>query len=137
MIAAYFWQLGSLIFVVLGSLHLYYTLFTNKFASRSEALNESMRKAHPILTRQTTMWKAWIGFNASHSSGAIFIGVINFYVAWKYKNVLHDNAFVAFTLFTTVFYLWLAKKYWFRIPFQGILIALICFLVSFVLTLLE
>jgi hypothetical protein len=137
MMAIYFWQLGSLIFVVLGSLHLFYTLFANKFASRSEAVNESMRNAHPILTRQTTMWKAWIGFNASHSSGAIFIGVINFYVAWKYKEVLHDYAFLLFTILTTIFYLWLAKKYWFKMPFRGILIALVCFLISFVLILVE
>jgi hypothetical protein len=137
MIAAYLWQLGSLIFVVLGSLHLFYTLLANKFASRSEALNESMKNAHPVLTRQTTMWKAWIGFNASHSSGAIFIGVMNFYVALIYKEVLHDYAFLLFTILTTIFYLWLAKKYWFKIPFRGILIALICFLVSFVLILVE
>lgn len=135
--AIYFWQLGSLIFVVLGSLHLFYTLFANKFASRSEALNESMKNAHPVLTRQTTMWKAWIGFNASHSSGAISIGVINFYVAWKYKDILHDYAFLLFTILTTIFYLWLAKKYWFKIPFRGILIALICFLISFMLILVE
>jgi hypothetical protein len=34
------------------------------------------------------------------------------------------------TILTSVFYLWLAKKYWFRIPFIGILIATCCFIMA-------
>jgi hypothetical protein len=43
---------------------------------------EEMKTSFPILTKKTTMWKAWTGFNASHSSGAMFIGIINFYLAF-------------------------------------------------------
>ncbi len=28
-----------------------------------------MQQVSPVITRQTTMWKAWVGFNASHSYG--------------------------------------------------------------------
>jgi len=138
MIAKYLWELGSLIMLVLGSIHLYYTFFTNKFSSRSENAISEMKTSHPILTRETTMWKCWIGFNASHSSGAIFIGIINFYLAIQYFTVLQsDNFFFLFNILTIGFYAWLAKKYWFKIPFAGLLMTLICFFVSYILTMIN
>ena len=50
-----------------------------------------MKFSFPNLTRKTTMWKAWIGFNASHSAGGIFIGISNFYVAAKYFSVFNTD----------------------------------------------
>ncbi|MES2780302.1 MAG: hypothetical protein V4651_10440, partial [Bacteroidota bacterium] len=83
MIAVCLWAIGSLIITILGSLHLYYTFFTDKFSSRNEKMIDEMKSSSPLLTPKTTMWKAWIGFNASHSSGAIFIGIINLYIALR------------------------------------------------------
>ena len=77
MITKYLWELGSLIILLLGSIHLFYTFFSNKFSSKNEGLIAEMKISYPILTKETTMWRGWIGFNASHSSGAIFIGIIN------------------------------------------------------------
>ena len=135
MIAKYIWEFGSLIFIVLGSMHLLYTFFTNKFSSKNEKVIIEMKSSSPILTKETTIWKAWIGFNASHSMGAMFIGVMNIYVAHNFFTVLqNDFFFFTFNILTIGFYLWLAKKYWFRIPFFGILLTLICFLTSFILT---
>ena len=135
MIAKYLWEFGSAIFAILGSIHLYYTFFTNKFSSRNEKVVEEMKSSSLILTRKTTIWKAWIGFNASHSSGAIFIGIINIYLGSRYFETLqHDHFFFLFNIVTAIFYVWLAKKYWFKIPFIGILIALACFCVSYILT---
>lgn len=138
MIAKYLWEFGSLIILVLGTIHLYYTFFTNKFSSKNEKVVQEMKLSYPILTKDTTIWKAWIGFNASHSSGAIFIGVINIYFAIKYFTVVQsDHFFFLINILTIGFYVWLAKKYWFKIPFTGILITLICFIVSYILTLLQ
>lgn len=138
MIAKYLWIFGSLIITVLGTIHLVYTFFTNKFSPRNEKLENEMKMASPILTRQTTMWKAWIGFNASHSSGAMFIGLINFYLAVKDFTILQsDNFFFIFTILTIGFYVWLAKKYWFKIPLTGIIIAFICFTISYILTIIN
>jgi hypothetical protein len=134
MTAKYIWESGSIILVILGSIHLYYTFFTNKFSSKNLKLVEEMKSSFPILTNKTTMWKAWIGFNASHSSGAIFIGLINFYLAAKYFPVFHlDHVFFLFNILTIGFYLGVAKKYWFGIPFIGILIVLTCFILSYIL----
>ena len=135
MIAKYLWMLGSLIVFVLGTIHLLYTFYTNKFSPRNEKLEGEMKLTNPVLTSQTTMWNAWIGFNASHSSGAIFIGLINFYLAAKYFSIFQDdNLFFLLNILTIGFYVWLAKKYWFKIPFTGITITLICFIISYMLT---
>ena len=138
MIAKYLWEIGSIIIAALGSIHLYYTFFTNKFSSKNEKMVEEMKSSFPILTKETTMWKGWIGFNASHSSGAIFIGVINFYLAVRHFTTFQsDHFFFIFNILTIGFYFWLAKKYWFKIPFIGILITLACFTISYILTLLS
>lgn len=138
MIAQYLWEIGSVIITILATLHLYYTFFTNKFSSRNEKMVEEMKTSFPILTRKTTMWNAWIGFNASHSSGAMFIGIINFYLAFNYFAFLQsDHFFFLFSILTMGFYGWLGKKYWFNIPFTGIIISLTCFIASYILVLIS
>ncbi len=135
MIAMYLLESGALIFLLLGSLHLYYTFFTDKFSSKNEHLVTEMKTSFPLLTRRTTIWKAWIGFNASHSIGAMFIGIMNIYLAANYFSILQDDIFFfAFNIMTALTYLALAKKYWFNIPFTGILLALILFICTFFLT---
>jgi len=138
MVAIYLWELGSLIMIILGSIHLFYTFFSNKFSSKNENLISEMKASYPVLTKETTMWRAWTGFNASHSSGAIFIGIINFYWAWEYFTLFEsDHFFLIFNILTIGFYVWLAKKYWFKIPFIGILITLLCYVLSYILILLH
>jgi len=135
MMAKYLWYVGSSIFATLGIIHLYYTFFSNKFSSRNEKALEEMKTSHPLISRETTLWKAWIGFNASHSSGAIFIGIMNIYIISNfYPTVKNGVFFFLFNIVTVGFYLWLAKRYWFKAPFFGILLTLICFLTSFALT---
>jgi len=97
-----------------------------------------MKKSHFILTKETTFWKAWIGFNASHASGALFIGIINFYLAFRHFQLLATNDFLPLLgIATMVFYAWLAKTFWFRIPFLGILITLVCYMASYILMLIN
>lgn len=131
MLSKILWISGASIFLVLGTIHLCYTFFTTKFDPRNKNLIDEMKDTSPRLTNETTMWKTWIGFNASHSSGAIFIGLINIILAIENFSILENSFLLSFcTIVTSVFYLWLAKKYWFSIPFTGILIATACFIVS-------
>lgn len=132
--AKYLWEIGSSIFAILGTLHLFYTFFSDKFSSRNEKMVDEMKTSHINLTKETTIWKAWIGFNASHSSGAMFIGIINFYLAVEYFAIFQSSHFFfLFNILTVGFYVWLAKKYWFKIPFIGILTTLICYLLSYLI----
>jgi beta-galactosidase GanA len=138
MIAKYLWETGSVIITILATIHLYYTFFTNKFSSRNEKVVEEMKISFPILTKKTTLWKAWTGFNASHSSGAMFIGIINFYLSYRYFSFLQsDHFFFLFAIITMSFYGWLGKKYWFNIPFTGIILSLACFMISYILTVIN
>lgn len=136
MIAQILWFIGSLIITILGTMHLYYTFYSNKFSPRKSNVEDEMKSTSPVLTSKTTMWKAWVGFNASHSIGAMFIGIINSYIALRYFDVIrNDIFFFLFNIITIAFYVWLAKRYWFKIPLIGVTITLICFLISFILTL--
>jgi hypothetical protein len=136
MLAIYLWAMGSVILVILGTIHLFYTFFSNKFSSKNKDVISEMKHSSPIITNETTIWKAWIGFNASHSSGAIFIGVLNLFLAIKYFDTFKDeHFFFIFNIVTITFYVWLAKTYWFKIPFLGISISLICYISSYCLVL--
>jgi hypothetical protein len=126
--------LGASIFGVLGSLHLAYTFFTDRFLPRDRAVIEAMKGTSPVLTRQTTMWDAWIGFNASHSLGAILLAAFYILLATQHMEVLaRSKSFILLAVAAGAFYLWLAHVYWFKIPFIGIAIATACFIGAAVL----
>jgi hypothetical protein len=129
---------GSAVFLVLGSLHLYYTFFSEKFDPRDPVAMAEMKKTSPRLSKETTMWRAWIGFNASHSSGAMYLGVINIVLAVFFFDSTGKSSALGFiNTVTAAFYLFLARKYWFTIPFRGILIALICFVIALTLSFVQ
>ena len=74
-----------------------------------------MKNTSPVLTGETTMWNAWIGFNASHSAGAIFIGLINILLAAQYFPILQNSVSIILFKYRNSSVLLLAgKKYWFR-----------------------
>ncbi|MDC1287633.1 hypothetical protein N8198_07095 [Gammaproteobacteria bacterium] len=120
--------IGAAIFGILGSIHLLYTFFTNKFDAIDPATTKAMRETSPVLTGETTMWNAWIGFNASHSLGAMLVAA--FYVPLALINMEIVRESLWFSILPVAIglsYLSLAKRYWFKIPFIGILISTICF----------
>lgn len=62
---------GSSILGVLGTVHLVYTFYSKKFYAVDRTVTEAMKKSSPRITDETTMWDAWVGFNASHSLGVV------------------------------------------------------------------
>lgn len=112
------------IFLALGLLHLFYTFRGRKLQPRDDTLKERMKEVSPFITRETTIWKAWIGFNASHSCSAILFGLIYGYLALGHSEFLFQSTFllvVGAILLTG--YIFLAKAYWFSIPFRGIVLS--------------
>lgn len=109
---------------MLGLVHLLYTFSGPKFDPRDAALKLRMQEISPVLTRETTMWRAWIGFNASHSFGAILFGVLYAYLALRHPEFLFAEWFLLFTgLALLAGYVVLGRLYWFSIPYRGILAA--------------
>jgi hypothetical protein len=136
MAAQILWITASSVYIILATLHLLYTFFTNKFLAKDRNTVEMMKKTHPLLTTKTTMWKAWIGFNGSHSAGGIFLGCINILLAGLYYPFLSGAwPLIVLTVITSLFYLFLAIKYWFKIPLTGIAIATGCYIVASIIIL--
>jgi hypothetical protein len=128
---------SAAIIVALGLVHLTYTFFTRKFNPRDQALELHLKTAALVITRQTSMWNAWIGFNASHSLGAILFGGIYGYLALQHEAFLIQSHFLAlFGLGFLLSYLVLAKLYWFSVPFRGIALACACYVAGFFIALL-
>lgn len=127
--------IGASIFGILGAIHLLYTFFTNKFEAYDPSVTDAMKKTSPILTRETSIWNAWVGFNASHSLGAILVAGIYIPLTVSYFNVIQQSLwFSVLPVLIGVSYLVLAKKYWFKVPFIGVLISTICFIGAAALT---
>ena len=77
------------------------------------------------------MWRAWVGFNASHSMGLILFAFIYGYLANVHPELLFGSTFLLLVgLAMLGGFFTLAKFYWFRIPFAGIGISLLCYVVS-------
>ena len=129
---------GSSILLILGTLHMKYTFFSSKFQPRNIQAENEMKNTSPKLTRETTMWNAWIGFNASHSLGAIYFGIINIVLVINFFSVVQESLVLSlFNIAILLFYLFLAKRFWFKIPLMGILVSTICFMAAHVLIFLS
>lgn len=116
--------LSALVILALGCLHLSITFRGNKLHPRDPELIERMRAVSPVITRETTMWKTWIGFNASHSYGAMLFGLIYGYFAVVRPDVLFGSAFLlGVGAVLLAGYVVLGYRYWFSVPFRGIVVA--------------
>lgn len=124
-------SLSALVVLTLGVLHLVYTFRGPKLTPRDPALQARMAEVPLVITRQTTMWRAWVGFNASHSMGAILFGLVYGFLGNAYPEILFRSPFLlAVGLAMLGGLAVLAKVYWFRIPFRGIVISLACYVAS-------
>lgn len=108
----------------LGCIHLLYTYHGNKLDPRDPAVREAMERANPVITRQTTVWRATKGFNASHSLGIIAFALVYGYLALWRSDVLGGSSFLsALGMAVLLAYLALARRYFFSIPFRGVAVA--------------
>jgi hypothetical protein len=115
---------SSAIVLVLGLVHLLYTFHGQKLLPRDRELQTRMQEVSPVITRQTTMWKAWVGFNASHSFGLILFGAVYGYLAVAHSSVLFHSVFLlSLGLVLLLGYIFLARKYFFYIPLRAVLLA--------------
>src|SRR6202453_761405 len=82
------------IVLTLGVLHLVSTFWGPSLTPRDPALEISMSRSSPIMTNETTMWRCWVGFNASHSMGLILFGLIFGYLALAHGQLLFRSPFL-------------------------------------------
>ena len=122
---------SAAVILLLGLIHLLYTFHGNKLHPRDAALEARLRDVSPVITRETTMWKAWIGFNASHSYGAILFGLLYGYLALVQSAFLFASPFLlVLGLVFLMGYVFLGKVYWFSVPFRGILLSTTLYVIA-------
>ena len=130
-VAQIFLITGVSLMGILGSLHLVYTFFSNKFDPYDPAIKKELKKTSLVINKNTQFWKAWVGFNASHSMGPILMAVFYLPLATQYNHILLDSIWLStLPLIIGVIYLYLAKKYWFIVPTIGMSLATLCFSIA-------
>ena len=123
---------SATVILLLGLVHLLYTFASRKFSPRDPGLEAQLKLVSPIISRETTMWKAWVGFNASHSMGAILFGAIYGYLAIVHYTFLLQSGFLVFLGgLLLAGYLVPGKLYWFSVPFRGIALASALYVTGF------
>jgi len=121
--------LSAIVIVFLGVVHVYYTVATNKFEPRDTDLKGRLEAVSPVLSRHMTMWKAWIGFNLSHSLGLLFFGAVYGYLAiFRFSVLQHSTLLLVIGALVLSVYAILSKLYWFSGAFRGIALALVFYL---------
>jgi hypothetical protein len=123
------------IILTLGVLHLASTFWGPSLTPRDPALQISMSHSSPIMTNETTMWRCWVGFNASHSMGLILFGLIYGYLALAHDQLLFRSPFlllVGLVVFACLIVI--CRLYFFRAPLIGVSTSFVFYAVSIALS---
>ena len=130
-----FMLLSAGVVLMLGIIHLVYTFSGTKLMPRDPSLQVSMSLTTPVITKETTMWRCWVGFNATHSIGLILFGLVFGYLALAQPRVVFESWFLLTTgMATLAALLVLCRMYFFNAPLLGISIASICYVISVALS---
>lgn len=115
---------SAIILGVLGGLHLWYTFRGTRLHPREQGVQTAMEQSGLELTRQTTVWRAWTGFNASHSLGLVFFALVYLWLALSAPGVLFGSWFLRLLgLGALAAYAVLSKLYFFRVPYRSVVLA--------------
>ena len=123
---------GGAIFCLLGTVHAVYMLMDvyrpRRLVPGDLALIDAMAGTHVRLGGASTdMWRAWIGFNLSHSLGALVFGATA--IAWPV--IAAGNAPLAWLPITvSATYLLIGLRCWFSAPNVAIAMATAAFAVA-------
>jgi hypothetical protein len=122
--------LGAAVFVLLGAIHAVLTL-------RSRPSGGPMTPVAPVVRDamvqpgglglapdiDSNLWRAWVGFNLSHSLGVVAIGLmIGVPALSDLEGVSSNSAWLVLAVASPAVYLVLSIRYWFTDPSVGIAI---------------
>lgn len=132
MLTKYLYIAGCIPFIALGILHTVYTIADTynpkKLIPYKSEVVGLMKESTLVITKETNMWRAWVGFNISHGVGMLFFSVTYLYLSIFYMSFLQGSLFfMSAAPIISLTYLVLSKKYWFSIPATGSAIGLLCF----------
>jgi len=130
--------LGGTVFGVLGGLHAIYTLLDLRKPRRLVPVDPAV--AHAMANSAVRlsggamdMWRAWIGFNFTHSLGVLLLAALAIWAGARI-NRLPVGIIPALTLIGCI-YLVVAMRYFYRSPAIGVAIGTGCFAAAWILSL--
>lgn len=131
--------LGGAVFGALGGLHAIYILLDFRNPRRlvpvDPSVAQAMANSSLRLSRGATdMWRAWIGFNFSHSLGLLVVSALGIFAGCRIK-VLPLSIIVPLLTLIGCAYEILALLYWFWVPAVGVVMGTVCFAVAWLLSL--
>jgi hypothetical protein len=131
--------IGASIFLILGIFHGVLTLqdLSNPrtFTPSDKALRLEMQNSSIAIHPQTNLWKAWLGFNLSHSLGLIMFGGTFVAIGLFYFSAFAQILWLQTgATFISGVYLIMSLKFWFSKPVIGSGIGLTCFVIAAVLS---
>jgi len=127
--------LSASIVFALGVVHFVYTFRGPMLTPRDPALQIRMSQIAPVITKETTMWRCWVGINASHSMGLILFGLVFGFLALAHGKLLFQSLFLLVVgLGMLGGFVVLSKVYFVSGPLTGISISLVCYVASIALS---
>jgi hypothetical protein len=131
--------LGGAVFSALGALHAIYTYLDIRDPRRLVPVDPSVGQAmaNSVLRLSggaTDMWRAWVGFNFSHSVGVFLVGAIGIWAGCRIKTLPIHIIAPVLTLIGCIYEV-LALLYWFRAPAVGVAVGTGCFAIAWLLSL--
>jgi len=130
--------LGGAVFGVLGGLHAIYTLLDLRNPRRLVPVDRAV--AHAMANSAVRlsggamdMWRAWIGFNFTHSLGVLLLAALAIWAGLRIR-MLPVGIVAALTVIGCI-YLAIALRYFYRAPAIGVAIGTGCFAAAWVLSL--
>jgi len=123
--------LSASVVFTLGVVHLVYTFWGTKLTPRDPALEISMSRISPVITNETSVWRCWVGFNASHSMGLMLFGLVFGFLALAHGELLFHSPFLLVVgLVMLGGLVVLCKVYFFSVPLTSISVSLACYVAS-------
>src|ERR1700722_14246687 len=124
---------SAAVILLLGLMHLWYTFRGPMLHPRDPELTAKMMTVPPVITGESTMWRLWIGFNATHRFGLILFGALFGYLAMRHSAFLFHSWFLLALGFALLLsYAAVAKLYFFIAPFRGVVLATVLYVIGIV-----
>ncbi len=129
-----FLVLGGVILIVLGVVHGSLTvrdLAAPRFFTPVDGVRRQMSGVALRLHPDIDLWRAWLGFNLSHSLGLLVSGTAAVWLGWAHPAIYVDGLGPRLVpVAVAIVYLGLAMRFWFWAPVVGCSAALACFVVA-------
>jgi hypothetical protein len=136
--AQIFLAISGAIFLALGTSHGVLTLrdvaHPRAFTPADDAVRIAMQGTRLRFNPRANFWQAWLGFNLSHSLGAVVVGGGLLALAYHFPVFAASPLLQGAAVVVVAAYLVLSLRFWFWGPALGSGLSLFCVLAAVVLS---